>query len=105
MKTNFTIHIFSALTVCFLINTCSAQKPHESLKPKTQQAFPSKGDMLIGVDYYPEHWPRERWRTDIKLMKEAGFNTVRLAEFSWIMMEPVEGRFEFGWLDDAVNLL
>ncbi len=38
-------------------------------------------------------------------MKKAGFNTVRLAEFSWIKMEPAEGRFEFGWLDDAVTLL
>ena len=24
----------------------------------------------FGVDYYPEHWPRERWETDAKLMKE-----------------------------------
>jgi beta-galactosidase len=38
-------------------------------------------------------------------MKEAGFNTVRLAEFSWIMMEPTEGQFEFDWLNDAVALL
>ncbi len=61
--------------------------------------------MLIGVDYYPEHWPRERWETDIKLMKEAGFNTVRLAEFAWVEMEPQEGQFEFGWLDDVMKLL
>jgi beta-galactosidase len=61
--------------------------------------------MLIGVDYYPEHWPRERWETDATLMKEAGFNVVRMAEFAWIGMEPEEGRFEFGWLDDAVKLL
>jgi beta-galactosidase len=105
METNCMIKVLSVLAVFFLSNTCSAQKPHEILRPKTQQAFPSKGDMLIGVDYYPEHWPRERWQTDIKLMKEAGFNTVRLAEFSWIKMEPMEGQFEFGWLDDAVALL
>ena len=61
--------------------------------------------MYIGVDYYPEHWPRERWETDAKLMKEAGFNIVRLAEFAWIDMEPREGQFEFAWLDDAVKLL
>ncbi len=61
--------------------------------------------MLIGVDYYPEHWPRERWETDARLMKEAGFNTVRLAEFAWIDMEPTEGQFEFGWLDDAIKLM
>jgi len=70
-----------------------------------QEALPEKGSMLIGVDYYPEHWPRDRWETDAMLMKEAGFNVVRLAEFSWINMEPEEGQFEFGWLDEAVNLL
>ena len=58
--------------------------------------------MYVGVDYYPEHWPRERWKTDAQLMKDAGFNIVRLAEFAWVNMEPEEGRFEFGWLDDAI---
>ena len=29
--------------------------------------------MYFGADYYPEHWPRERWETDAKLMQEAGF--------------------------------
>lgn len=61
--------------------------------------------MYVGVDYYPEHWPRERWETDAKLMEEAGFNVVRLAEFAWVNMEPTEGRFEFGWLDDALSVL
>ena len=61
--------------------------------------------MYIGVDYYPEHWPRERWEYDAAKMQEAGFNIVRLAEFAWVMMEPEEGRFEFGWLDDALSIL
>ncbi len=61
--------------------------------------------MYIGVDYYPEHWPRERWKTDAQAMHKAGFNVVRLAEFSWVNMEPVEGQYEFGWLDDAIQLL
>ncbi len=61
--------------------------------------------MYVGVDYYPEHWPRERWDTDARLMQEAGFNVVRLAEFAWVFMEPEEGRFEFAWLDDALTVL
>lgn len=61
--------------------------------------------MYIGVDYYPEHWPRERWELDARLMQEAGFNVVRLAEFAWVMMEPEEGRFCFDWLDDALEVL
>ena len=61
--------------------------------------------MYVGVDYYPEHWPVERWATDARLMREAGFNVVRLAEFAWAFMEPEEGRFEFAWLDKALGVL
>ncbi len=59
----------------------------------------------FGVDYYPEHWPRERWETDARLMKEMGVQVVRMAEFSWFKMEPAEGEFDFEWLEDAVALL
>jgi beta-galactosidase len=59
----------------------------------------------FGVDYYPEHWPRERWETDARLMQEMGVQVVRLAEFSWHKLEPEEGTYEFAWLDDAVALL
>jgi hypothetical protein len=105
MKTNVMVLVLSVLVVHSLSSACSAQKRPGNLKPQTRKVLPAKGDMLIGVDYYPEHWLRERWETDIGLMKKAGFNTVRLAEFSWIKMEPTEGQFEFGWLDDAVALL
>ncbi len=59
----------------------------------------------FGVDYYPEQWPEERWTTDARLMHEAGFNTVRLAEFGWAKMELQEGRFDFDWLDRAIDIL
>lgn len=38
-------------------------------------------------------------------MKQAGFNVVRLAEFAWAFLEPEEGRYEFGWLDEALGVL
>jgi beta-galactosidase len=59
----------------------------------------------FGADYYPEHWPRERWPVDAQLMQEAGINTVRLAEFAWSYLEPHAGCFDFGWLDDALEIL
>jgi beta-galactosidase len=59
----------------------------------------------VGADYYPEHWPRQRWDEDARLMQEAGFDVVRLAEFAWVLMEPEEGRFDFAWLDEAIELL
>jgi beta-galactosidase len=59
----------------------------------------------FGVDYYPEQWPEERWPIDARLMAEANFNVVRLAEFAWSRMEPVEGQFDFDWLDRAIEIL
>jgi beta-galactosidase len=59
----------------------------------------------FGADYYPEHWPEERWPEDARLMKEAGFNVVRLAEFAWTKMELSEGQFDFDWLDRAIEIL
>jgi beta-galactosidase len=59
----------------------------------------------LGVCYYPEHWPVERWATDARLMREAGLEIVRIGEFAWAQMEPEEGRFDWAWLDRAVETL
>jgi len=61
--------------------------------------------MYVGADYYPEHWPKQRWKRDAELMQKAGFNVVRLAEFAWAFMEPQEGQFDFDWLDEALAVL
>ena len=34
--------------------------------------------LYIGTNYHPHDWPKERWEKDFQLMKEAGFDTVRL---------------------------
>ncbi len=59
----------------------------------------------FGVDYYPEQWNEERWSEDARLMAEAGFNIVRLAEFAWAKMERREGTHNFNWLDRAISIL
>ncbi len=59
----------------------------------------------FGVDYYPEHWERERWDTDAALMQKMGIQMVRMAEFSWHKLQPAEDTFDFGWLDEAIELL
>ena len=59
----------------------------------------------FGVDYYPEHWPEARWPEDARLMAEAGFNVVRLAEFAWSKLEPEERQYDFDWLDRAISIL
>lgn len=59
----------------------------------------------FGVDYYPEHWPRERWQTDARMMREMGITIVRMAEFSWAKWEPREGEFHFEELDEVIALM
>lgn len=61
--------------------------------------------VFFGADYYPEHWVKERWETDAKLMREMGLKVVRMGEFSWAKFEPGEGEFHFEWLDEAIALL
>ena len=61
--------------------------------------------MYFGVDYYPEHWPREEWESQADLMKEGNFNIVRMGEFAWKLFEKQEGKFDFSLLDDAIEIL
>nr|WP_296073152.1 beta-galactosidase [uncultured Actinoplanes sp.] len=59
----------------------------------------------FGADYNPEQWPREVWDEDVRAMREAGVTIVSLAIFSWARLEPREGEYDFGWLDEAMDLL
>ncbi len=61
--------------------------------------------MYLGVDYYPEHWEKERWQIDAELMQKAGINLVRLAEFAWSKLEPEDGVYDFSWLDEVMDIL
>lgn len=61
--------------------------------------------MIIGTAYYPEHWNRERWETDCRLMREMGMNAVRIGEFGWSVIEKEEGKFDFTLYDEAIALL
>src|SRR6185312_10702615 len=50
-------------------------------------------------------WPRAVWREDVRLMQAAGVGFVTLGVFSWALLEPRPGEFDFGWLDEVVDLL
>ena len=62
-------------------------------------------DIRYGGDYNPEQWPREVWLEDIALMKDAGINLVSIGIFSWVLLEPSEGVYDFSFLDDIFDLL
>jgi beta-galactosidase len=71
--------------------------------------------MYFGVDYHPEHWvypyagtpeePESRWDRDAELMVQAGFNVVRMGEFSWGLCEREEGKYDFSWLRRAMDVM
>ncbi len=67
--------------------------------------WPAVDGIVFGADYNPEQWPEDVWAEDVRLMQEAGVNLVSLAIFSWALLEPEPGRYEFGWLDRVVDLL
>ncbi|MFB9237660.1 beta-galactosidase [Plantactinospora siamensis] len=58
-----------------------------------------------GADYNPEQWPEETWAEDIALMRRAQVTLVSVGIFSWALLEPEPGRFDFGWLDRVLDLL
>lgn len=59
-------------------------------------------DLLYGAAYYHEYMPEERLDEDVKLMKQAGINFVRLGESTWQIWEPKEGVYKFEWMDRIV---
>lgn len=61
--------------------------------------------LWYGGDYNPEQWPREVWSEDVRLMRRAGVTVATVGVFSWALLEPEDGRFDFGWLDEVMDLL
>ena len=61
--------------------------------------------LLHGGDYNPEQWRDVPgiWKEDLRLFNLAHINTVTIGVFSWAELEPEEGRFEFGWMDDVID--
>ncbi len=61
--------------------------------------------LYYGCAYYPEAWGLQTVDEDIARMKELNMNVMRMAEFSWAVMEPEEGRFRFDWLHQVIDKL
>jgi beta-galactosidase len=61
--------------------------------------------LWFGGDYNPEQWDERTWAEDDALMREARVNTATVGVFSWSLLEPEEGTYEFGWLDDTLDRL
>ena len=67
-----------------------------------------KTDMLLhGGDYNPEQWLKrpDILEKDIDMLSQSGCNVVSLGIFSWATLEPEEGVFNFGWLQEIIDKL
>jgi beta-galactosidase len=63
---------------------------------------------LHGGDYNPDQWLKWKdtiWKEDMRLAKLAGVNTLSVGIFAWTALEPQEGKYNFGWLDELMDLL
>jgi beta-galactosidase len=88
-----------------LMSAASIRLPLWARAVANVAAAPSGGQILLGVDYYPDQTPEALWEEDSRMMSDMGFTNVRIAEFAWALMEPSEGKFEFGWLHRAIQIL
>ncbi|MCX4741505.1 beta-galactosidase [Streptomyces antibioticus] len=61
--------------------------------------------LAYGADYNPEQWPRDVWEEDVRLMREAGVTLVSVGIFSWARIQPGPDTWDFGWLDEVMDLL
>jgi len=61
--------------------------------------------LLYGVAYYDEYMPYDRLDEDIRMMKEAGINVVRIAESTWSTHEPQKGVFDFSSVDRVLDAM
>src|SRR6478736_10075369 len=61
--------------------------------------------LAFGGDYNPEQWPRSVRAEELERMQEAGVNLLSVGIFSWALLEPAEGQYDFGWLDEVMDNL
>jgi len=62
--------------------------------------------LYVGTNYHPHDDKNiEKIRSDIQLMKAAGFTSVRMGHLAWDSYEPAEGKFDFDWFDSVMNMM
>lgn len=63
--------------------------------------------IVHGGDYNPDQWINtpEIWDEDMRLMNLAHVNNATVGIFSWSLLEPEEGVYNFEWLDTILDKL
>lgn len=73
-----------------------------------QTSHPFSTDhFLHGGDYNPDQWldRPDILEKDLEYFEKAGINCVSLGIFSWAMLEPKEGHYQFDWMKEIIDRL
>ncbi len=69
-------------------------------------SFMKAQGLYVGANYHPHDDKNiEKIKTDIDMMKAAGFNVVRMGHLAWDSYEPSEGTFDFEWFDKVMDMM
>ena len=73
-----------------------------SIKKHPCGSFPH---FIHGADYNPEQWMEDKgvWDMDMYLMRQANCNEMSVGIFSWAVLEPEEGKYDFSFLDEIIE--
>ena len=98
----------SVLKLDRVFNMVMKKKMTENKRIKRRTGMDFRTDKLLhGGDYNPEQWLKrpDILAKDIDMLEESGCNVVSLGIFSWSTLEPEEGVFNFGWLQEIIDKL
>ncbi len=63
-------------------------------------------ELYVGANYHPhDNKQPEKIKNDIQLMKDAGLNVVRMGHLAWDSYEPSDGKFDFKWFDNVMDMM
>ncbi len=74
----------------------AALPPAASNSAEQKPELPRQEPAMLGVCYYPEHWPEHGWAEDAAAMRDRGITYVRIGEFAWSRIEPRARSFRLG---------
>ncbi|MBW8348271.1 beta-galactosidase [Bacillus sp. IITD106] len=61
--------------------------------------------IAYGGDYFPEQWPKDIWKEDMRITKLADIDIMSVNIFSWAMLQPDENTYDFSELDEIMDML